>query len=103
MMITVHTNWDKIKVGDILRVDDDCHSVIVLKVNSSYVTVAEGNYNESCHWGREIPISELKSTGTYIMTRYESTTSVSASGMRRMRASLPILYDMKHYPMSGRR
>lgn len=60
----------QIRVGDILRVNNDGHSVIVLEVNESGVVLAEGNYNNSVHWGRKMSWSELNSTLTYIMTRY---------------------------------
>ena len=46
-----------IRVGDILRVDDNTHSVIVLKVGAHDFTIAEGNYNRSIHWGRKLPKS----------------------------------------------
>lgn len=65
-----HTNFNKIKVGDIVRCDYNTHSVIVLSVEGSQITVAEGNYGSTIHWGRQIPISELYETGTYVMTRY---------------------------------
>ena len=65
-----HNNYSKIKVGDIVRMYYDTHSVIVLEVNSDSVIVAEGNFNDSVHWGRKIAKSEIKETGTYVMTRY---------------------------------
>lgn len=58
-----------IRVGDILRENNDSHSVIVLRKLNGGVEVAEGNYNLSVHWGRKIPDSELTRL-TYIMTRY---------------------------------
>ena len=66
----MHKNFNKIKVGDIIRLDDNTHSVIVMKVVGSSLVVAEGNYNASVHWGRIIKKSEVKKTGTYVMTRY---------------------------------
>lgn len=66
----IHKDYDRIKVGDILRVDNDTHSVIVLEVRENSVIVAEGNYNESIHWGREIPKAQLIDPVSYIMTRY---------------------------------
>ncbi len=66
----MHTDYNNIRVGDILRVNHDTHSVIVLEVKPDSVIVAEGNYNESIHWGREIPKSALIEEGSYIMTRY---------------------------------
>lgn len=43
--------FEDVKVGDILRVNGNSHSVIVMRVGSSGVTVAEANYNKSVHWG----------------------------------------------------
>ena len=64
-------DYSKIRVGDILRINNDTHSVIVLYVNADSVTVAEGNYNRKVHWRREIPMSTIKSKETvYAMTRY---------------------------------
>lgn len=68
--VRVHTDYSKIRVGDILRVNDDTHSVIVLEVTDTEVVVAEGNYNNSVHWGRRIGRDELPGEGNYIMTRY---------------------------------
>ena len=60
-----------IKVGDIVRINNDTHSVIILKVNvNDEYTIAEGNYNSSIHWGRVINLSQ---TGfSYRITRYKS-------------------------------
>ena len=66
----IHKDYNNIKTGDILRVNHDTHSVIVLEVKPNSVIVAEGNYNAAIHWGREIPKSELVDEGSYIMTRY---------------------------------
>lgn len=70
VIATVHKDYSNIKVGDILRVDNDTHSVIVLEVREDSVIVAEGNYNSSIHWGREIPKARLVDPSSYIMTRY---------------------------------
>lgn len=67
----IHTDYDNIRVGDILRVNHDTHSVIVLEVRESSVIVAEGNYNSRIHWGRELSKSSLPGEGNYIMTRYQ--------------------------------
>lgn len=66
----VHKDYSNLKVGDILRVNDDTHSVVVLEVRPNSVIVAEGNYNSSIHWGREIPKAEIIDESSYIMTRY---------------------------------
>lgn len=67
---SMHKDFNNLRVGDILRMDKDTHSVIILEVKKDKIVVAEGNYNSSVHWGREISLSEVRSTGTYVMTRY---------------------------------
>ena len=59
----------KIRVGDIIRINKDTHSVIVIKINGdSKYTIAEGNYNSSVNYGRIIDLTE---TGfAYGFTRY---------------------------------
>lgn len=70
------TTFDKIRVGDIIRYMNDTHSVIVLEVKNNAIVVAEGNVDFSdgkggvVYWGREVPLSEIKETGTYIYTRW---------------------------------
>ncbi|MCR5330369.1 MAG: Ig-like domain-containing protein [Lachnospiraceae bacterium] len=46
-----------IRPGDILRINSDTHSVVVLKVDGDKITIAEGNFNSSIHWGRVIDIN----------------------------------------------
>jgi hypothetical protein len=67
---TIHRDYSNIKVGDILRVYNNTHSVIVLEVKANSVIIAEGNYNSSIHWGREMSMSEIQDSQSYIMTRY---------------------------------
>ena len=65
----MHTDFSNIKVGDILRLYYDSHSVIVLEVNGTVLTVAEGNINESVMWGRKINIANEDGL-THVLTRY---------------------------------
>ena len=58
----------KVRVGDILRVGGDSHSVIVLKVESDSFVIAEGNYGWTVHWGRVI---SKKKKIDYLYTRYD--------------------------------
>lgn len=60
--------YDQIKVGDILRVNNS-HFVIVMEKSAGGVTVAEGNYNSSVHWGRAISKAEVMAAN-FIVTRY---------------------------------
>ena len=60
---------EDVRVGDILRLYNDSHSVIILEVHSDYVVIAEGNYNSSIHWGRKLTAEDV-AAADYIMTRY---------------------------------
>lgn len=74
-------DYSKIRVGDILRLNNDSHSVIVLYVNADSVTVAEGNYNRKVHWRREISMSTIRNGQTaYAMTRYPEAAPAQAKG-----------------------
>ena len=64
------TDKKQIKVGDILRIKNDSHSVIVLEINGNNITIAEGNYNSSIHWGRVIDIDNCGFVYGY--TRYKN-------------------------------
>ncbi len=66
----IHEDYDNIRVGDILRLYDDRHSVIVLEVRDEKITLAEGNFKGMIHWGRTMTVDEVKADGTYVMTRY---------------------------------
>ena len=65
----------KLRPGDIIRMENDTHSVIVLRMKGKDVEVAEGNYifrgiGGGVHWGRKIGPKELKKHFTYLLTRY---------------------------------
>lgn len=65
-----HSHFDEIRVGDILRIDNDTHSVVVLRKLPDSVIVAEGNYNSSIHWNREISRESLEKGGLVVTTRW---------------------------------
>ncbi len=77
-----------IRVGDILRVNNNSHSVIVLSDDGDYYTIAEGNYNSSIHWGRRIYKSSLPSIFNYRWTRYTG----AKVDMRAIKAYVGRLY-----------
>ncbi len=62
--------FEDIKVGDILRVNNDTHTVIVLEVSDSCVIVAEGNYSGKVHWGRSMFKNEVMNNTSHYITRY---------------------------------
>ena len=55
--------------GDILRVNSNSHSVIILEVQETGVVIAEGNYNSSIHWGRTLS-KDTVLAADYVITRY---------------------------------
>lgn len=61
--------FEDVKVGDILRVNGNSHFVIVLQKSAVGITVAEGNYNKSVHWGRAMSEAEVM-TADFLVTRY---------------------------------
>ena len=66
--VKTHKNFSKIKVGDHIRTTG--HSVVVLYKNGNTLTVCEGNYNGSIHWGRKVTKAELECETFCVMTRY---------------------------------
>lgn len=67
--VTKHSNFSRIKAGDHIRIGNE-HSVMVLQKNGNMLTVVEGNYNATVHWGRKITKKELQESGFYVETRY---------------------------------
>lgn len=64
-----HQKFADIRAGDHIRIGG-YHSVIVLTHKGNKLTVAEGNYNSSIHWGRTITKKSLMQEGFYVETRY---------------------------------
>ncbi len=67
--------FEDIKVGDILRMNNDAHTVIVLQVSDAGVVVAEGNistgdHKGKVHWGRAISKEEVMNSTSHYITRY---------------------------------
>ncbi len=63
-------DFKNVRAGDIIRLSNDKHSVIVLKVEGDKVTIAEGNYSGSVHWERTLSLSKAVEEWNYIITRY---------------------------------
>ncbi|MCI8708538.1 MAG: leucine-rich repeat protein [Dorea sp.] len=67
--------FEDIKAGDILRVNNDTHTVIVLETGDAGIVVAEGNISDGdhkgkVHWGRAISKEEVMRTASHYITRY---------------------------------
>ena len=65
-----HSNFDAIRVGDLLRINNDTHTVVVLEKRDHSVVVTEGNFNSSIHWNREISRSSLEQGNFTVRSRY---------------------------------
>ena len=63
-------SYEDIKVGDILRVNNDTHTVIVLEVSDAGVVVAEGNYSGKVHWERTMSKEDVMNNTSHYITRY---------------------------------
>lgn len=64
------TNFGNIKIGDIVVLNGERDSFIVLKVNADSYTIAEGNYNGEVKWERLVTKSEVQSTADFVLTRW---------------------------------
>ncbi|MCI8828748.1 MAG: hypothetical protein HFE98_07850 [Ruminiclostridium sp.] len=65
-----HSDFSRVRVGDILRINNDSHSVVVLEVKGDSVVVTEGNFNSSIHWGRTLTRQSLVNGSFVTTTRY---------------------------------
>ena len=65
----VDVKFSDVRAGDILRLNNDTHTVIVLRVYEDYVVLAEGSYNNSVHWGRVLTKADVEKAD-YMLTRY---------------------------------
>ena len=65
-----YDNLPEIRVGDGVRLNNNGHSVVVLEVHPDghTVTVAEGNFNSSVHWGRIIDLADPNNGFTNLAT-----------------------------------
>ncbi len=62
-------SFKDVRAGDILRINGDTHSVIILEVKTDGIVIAEGNYNSSVHWGRTLSAAQVEASD-YMLTRY---------------------------------
>lgn len=95
-----YDNLPKIHVGDGVRVMNDCHSVVVLEVDGTTVTVAEGNFNSSVHWGRTIDLANPAEGFTYIATFWPEESNTIATGITDNDIDSPIR-DLCIYHLNG--
>lgn len=56
--IMTHNDINKVKVGDMVMLNYGAHTVLVYEINGTTVTVAEGAYRDTVHWGRQIDLRD---------------------------------------------
>lgn len=66
---------EEIRVGDIIRVDGDSHSILVIDRDSEGVIMVQGNFTlydqkDIIHWGERMSYQKLREIGNYYHTRY---------------------------------
>lgn len=71
--------YEMIQVGDVLHMRNDDgtntnHYVVVLERDAEGVTVVEGNYNDTVHWGRIITREYIEENFLQLITRYPDTS-----------------------------
>lgn len=74
-----HTDFDAIRVGDMVRIKHNTHTVVVLEKHSNSIVVTEGNYNRSIHWGRKLNRSQVVDEEFFVLTRYPRTKKLTLS------------------------
>jgi hypothetical protein len=95
-----YDNLPKIHVGDGLRMNNDGHSVVVLEVNGTNVTVAEGNFNSSVHWGRKIDLADPFEGFTNVATFWPEESNTISTGITDHDIDSPIR-DLCIYHLNG--
>ena len=61
--------YNQVRVGDLLRINNDSHTVIILEKYDDHVVTAEGNNNFMVHWGGTLTKAQVE-RGNFIWTRY---------------------------------
>jgi len=72
-------DYDSLQVGDILRVNNDSHGVVIVEKHDDYVVLAEGNYNSSIHWGRTMSKDDVMAAD-YALSRYPASAGSPTPG-----------------------
>lgn len=66
----VHSDFDRIKAGDMVRDVNGYHTVIVLEKRADSIVVVEGNYNGTVHWDRVMERYASEFYSFTVTTRY---------------------------------
>ena len=95
-----YDNLPKLHVGDGVRLYNNGHSVVVLKVNGTEVTVAEGNFNGMVKWGETYDLAAPYMGFNYIATFWPEESNTIATGITDNDIDSPIR-DLCIYHLNG--
>jgi hypothetical protein len=95
-----YDNLPKLHVGDGVRLYNNGHSVVVLKVNGTEVTVAEGNFNGMVKWGETYDLAAPYMGFNYIATFWPEESNTISTGITEHDIDSPIR-DLCIYHLNG--
>lgn len=95
-----YDNLPKLHVGDGVRLYNNGHSVVVLKVNGTEVTVAEGNFNGMVKWGETYDLAAPYMGFNYIATFWPEESNTISTGITDHDIDSPIR-DLCIYHLNG--
>lgn len=95
-----YDNLPKLHVGDGVRLYNNGHSVVVLKVNGTEVTVAEGNFNGMVKWVETYDLAAPYMGFNYIATFWPEESNTIATGITEHDIASPIR-DLCIYHLNG--
>lgn len=82
--IRIHQNWDELKIGDMIRLIQTGHAVIVTSIDRTNETIQVAECNRdfntcTIHWGRTVTKQQVESEPYDIVTRYPDLRSDGSS------------------------
>ena len=95
-----YDNLPVIRVGDGVRLNNNGHSVVVLEVKGTVVTVAEANYNKAVHWGRIIDLSDEFNGFNWVATFWPEVSNAIVTGITDNAFDSPTR-DLQIYSLNG--
>lgn len=72
-----HSDYEAIKIGDILKVNNAGHEVVVIDITDKGVVVAEGNFAGKVRWGAVYDKERFVNTSGGVLTRYPAVYTLA--------------------------
>ena len=67
--VITDVNFADVKLGDILRMDNDTRAVVVTEIKNDCIVAAQGDWNGTVHWGETLTKDQVEAAD-YRITRY---------------------------------